>query len=181
MAKTRYHVPVLVIGSGLAGCSAALTLADAGHEVLIISESDHLGGGNSELAQGGIIYKAATEDTAEEARALEHDILVAGHEYNYKKAVRNLCVEGPECVDHVLIERSGIEFDKDAEGNWDLTREGGHGRRRILHKADYSGKAIMDGIREKVRTHKNITILYRHPVQLQISRFNIFGITNGIQ
>ena len=162
MAKTRYHVPVLVIGSGLAGCSAALTLADAGHEVLIISESDHLGGGNSELAQGGIIYKAATEDTAEEARALEHDILVAGHEYNYKKAVRNLCVEGPECVDHVLIERSGIEFDKDAEGNWDLTREGGHGRRRILHKADYSGKAIMDGIREKVRTHKNITILYRH-------------------
>ena len=43
MAKTRYHVPVLVIGSGLAGCSAALTLADAGHEVLIISESDHLG------------------------------------------------------------------------------------------------------------------------------------------
>lgn len=162
MAKTRYHVPVLVIGSGLAGCSAALTLADAGHEVLIISESDHLGGGNSELAQGGIIYKAAAEDTAEEARALEHDILVAGHEYNYKKAVRNLCVEGPECVDHVLIERSGIEFDKDAEGNWDLTREGGHGRRRILHKADYSGKAIMDGIREKVRTHKNITILYRH-------------------
>ena len=115
MAKTRYHGPVLVIGSGLAGCSAALTLADAGHEVLIISESDHLGGGNSELAQGGIIYKAATEDTAEEARALEHDILVAGHEYNYKKAVRNLCVEGPECVDHVLIERSGIEFDKDEE------------------------------------------------------------------
>lgn len=160
--RTRWHVPVLVIGSGLAGCSAALTMADAGHKVLIISESDHLGGGNSELAQGGIIYKAATDDAAEEAKALEHDILVAGHDYNYHKAVRNLCENGPGCVEDMLIRRSGINFDRNQDGSWNLTREGGHGRRRILHKADYSGAALMDGITEKVRGHKNITICYRH-------------------
>ncbi|MBR5051572.1 MAG: L-aspartate oxidase [Desulfovibrio sp.] len=170
------HVPVLIIGSGLAGCSAALTLADAGHDVLLVSESDHLGGGNSELAQGGIIYKAAEGTAAEEALALERDILVAGHEYNSVKAVKNLCEQGPACVDKVLIERVQVPFDKGADGAWDLTREGGHGRRRILHKADYSGAAIMDGITEKVRSHRKVRILYRHAaVDLLTSHHSLPG------
>lgn len=170
----RCHVPVLVIGSGLAGCSAALTLADAGQEVLLVSDNDHLGGGNSELAQGGIIYKAATEDIADEARHLERDILVAGHNYNCNKAVRTLCEKGPGCVEDVLINRAGVEFDRDPDGSWNLTKEGGHGRRRILHKADYSGAAIMDGMTEKVRGHRNIHILYRHSaIDLLTSHHNL--------
>ena len=55
MTPTRRHVPILIIGSGVAGCTAALTLADAGCDVLLLNAGDNLADGNSELAQGGII------------------------------------------------------------------------------------------------------------------------------
>ena len=61
MASERRHVPLLIIGSGVAGCSAALTLADAGCDVLLINAGSSLDDGNTALAQGGIIYKAADE------------------------------------------------------------------------------------------------------------------------
>jgi Aspartate oxidase len=100
-------VPVLIIGSGVAGCTAALTLADAGCEVLLLNAGDKLADGNSELAQGGIIYQAPpTPETPSDAPALEKDILVAGHNYNYNKAVNYLCEQGPICVDEVLINRA---------------------------------------------------------------------------
>ena len=161
MSHTRCHVPVLIIGSGIAGCTAALTLADAGHEVLLISAGEGLGKGNSELAQGGIIYRAATDDREAEARALERDILVAGHRYNSRAAVRQLCRQGPDCVDAMLIRRAGIKFDSNADGSFNLTREGGHGANRILHCADYSGRAIMEGLIAQVLAHPRITRLFR--------------------
>ena len=78
MSSTRRHVTILIIGSGIAGCTAALTLADAGRDVLLINAGPDLDDGNTPLAQGGIIYKAADTPRDAEARALEHDILVAG-------------------------------------------------------------------------------------------------------
>ena len=159
---TRRHVPVLIIGSGVAGCTAALTLADAGHDVLLINAGEDLADGNSELAQGGIIYRAAPSTASpDDARALEKDILVAGHDYNYRKAVRYLCRQGPRCVERMLMERAGVEFDRNPDGSFNLTREGGHAAPRILHRADYSGKAIMDGLTAQVRKHPRITRLHR--------------------
>ena len=159
---TRRHVPVLIIGSGVAGCTAALTLADAGHDVLLINAGEDLADGNSELAQGGIIYRAAPSTAIpDDARALEKDILVAGHDYNYRKAVRYLCRQGPRCVERMLMERAGVEFDRNPDGSFNLTREGGHAAPRILHRADYSGKAIMDGLTAQVRKHPRITRLHR--------------------
>ena len=125
---------MLIIGSVIAGCTAALTLADSGCEVLLLNAGDRLADGNSELAQGGIIYQATpTPEHPSDALALEKDILVAGHNYNYNKAVSYLCSQGPQCVDEVLINRAQVPFDRNEDGTFNLTREGGHSTPRILH------------------------------------------------
>lgn len=154
----RRHVPVLIIGSGIAGCSAALTLADAGKDVLLINTGDKLADGNSALAQGGIIYQS-TEGSAD-AKSLEHDIMVAGREYNSRKAVRWLCQQGPECVENLLIQRAGVPFDRNENGSYNLTREGGHSAPRILHIADYTGQSIMESLARQIEDHPRITILH---------------------
>ncbi|MCR4667171.1 MAG: FAD-binding protein [Desulfovibrio sp.] len=174
MVSERRYVPFLIIGTGIAGSTCALTLADAGEEVLLINAGDDLLDGNSTLAQGGIIYQSARDNEGEgskaattdknfrhDARSLEHDILLAGHNYNYHRAVRWLCENGPGCVEDVLLSRARIPFDTNPDGSFHLTREGGHSRPRILHKADYTGRAIMEGLAACVAAHPRITCLHR--------------------
>ncbi len=151
--QDRIYVQSLVIGSGIAGCTAALTLADAGVDVLLLSSSKELGGGNSELAQGGIIYKSAEGD---DKAALAKDIFVAGHNYNYKDAVDHFCEYGPKAVEQVLMQRAAVPFDKNSDGSWNLTREGGHSTSRILHTADFTGNSIMKSLIYAVKEHPRI-------------------------
>ena len=162
MPGTRRYVPYLVIGSGIAGLTCALTLAKANFDVLLINAGQDLFDGNSALAQGGIIYQAqmpkdlANGDQRPDAKSLEEDILVAGHHYNYVKAVEWLCHEGPACIEKILLGWANIPFDKNADGSFHLTREGGHKCPRILHKADYSGRAIMEGLVKLVLANPKI-------------------------
>lgn len=157
MTIQRHITPALIIGSGIAGCTTALKLADMGVECTLMTTGDDLDNGNSALAQGGIVYKAGDGDP----KLLEKDILIAGHEYNYRKAVRQLCTQGPQTVEEILVNRLHIPFARNGktECEWDLTREGGHGAQRILHCADFTGRAIMDGLIKAVSEHPNIQVL----------------------
>ncbi len=158
--QERIYTQVLIIGSGLSGCTAALTLADAGVEVLLLSSGKSIGGGNSELAQGGIVYKSRQQSNSnDEIKELSHDIFVAGHNYNYKDAVEHLCKEGPAAIEQVLLQRVNVPFDKNADGSFCLTREGGHATPRILHAADHTGRTIMQTLGQAVLEHERITCL----------------------
>lgn len=147
----------LIIGAGISGCAAALSLADSGLRVSLVTPTDILDGGNSALAQGGIVFVPESG----EQHALEADVFVAGHNYNYDRAVRFLATHGSEVVQKMLVERLNVPFNHRSSDSseWDLTREGGHSASRVLHCADYTGRAIMNVFHQAVYTHPNIDVL----------------------
>ena len=157
-SQTRGRATVLVIGSGIAGGIAALTLAEAGVDVALVNSGPELGNGNSSLAQGGIVYRAGNDSPA----ALAKDIMEAGAEHNYAQAVRHICQQGPAAVQDMLLDRLRIPFNRAAaetSQEWDLTLEGGHSSHRILHCADYTGRAIMDSLLAAIAKSPNINLL----------------------
>lgn len=128
---------VVVIGSGIAGLTAALRLRGQVEKVLVVTK-DVLAAGSTQWAQGGIAAALGPEDTPEEH---EQDTLVAGAGACDPEAVRVLVTEGPEAV-HELI-ALGTVFDHDPDGELSLTREGGHHRDRIAHAGgDATGAEI---------------------------------------
>ena len=151
----RQRVQVLIVGAGLAGTTAALTLADAGFEVCLVTAGPEADGGNSALAQGGIIYCTRPDDIPH----LEKDILVAGHHHNSLRAVRFLAYKGPESVQRILLDQIGVPFDRNSDGDLNFTREGGHSSNRIVHCADHTGRSIMQHMLAAVQAHPNIRLL----------------------
>ena len=155
MNNYRIKTDVLVIGSGIAGAVAALTLADKGIETTLITAGEDLFSGNTRLAQGGIVYKGEEDNP----KSLTDDILTAGWKMNYSKAVRYLANKGPKVLKEVLIDKYHIPFAKDAQGRWDVVKEGGHSIARILFCADHTGKSIMDKLTAAIAEHPNIRVL----------------------
>jgi L-aspartate oxidase len=148
---------VVIVGTGLAGLSTALGLAEQ-RKVLLIDKQT-LGAGASDWAQGGIAAAADPADTVEEH---VRDTLVAGAGLCDETATRRILERGAEAV-HWLISQ-GVAFTPDETSplGLHLTREGGHGRRRIFHAADLTGHAIQVVLCQKVREHPNITLLEQH-------------------
>ncbi|MBP3731345.1 MAG: L-aspartate oxidase [Mailhella sp.] len=155
MNSLRYSSQVLIIGSGIAGCAAALTLADKGLEVHLLVPTETLDGGNSAKAQGGIVFSRDPEDQ----KSLQHDMFVAGHEYNNPAAVKFLAEQGGVAVQKILLDKLNVPFDRNADGELDMTLEGGHAVPRIAHCADYTGKTIIEYMHRAVEQHENITVL----------------------
>ena len=128
---------VVIVGSGVAGLTAALHARRTGRTVLLVTKG-RVEEGSTRWAQGGIAAALADDDTPEEHL---HDTLVAGAGLCDVDAVTALVTEGPECVRNLI--GLGAHFDLDAAGGLALTREGGHHRDRIAHAGgDATGAEI---------------------------------------
>jgi L-aspartate oxidase len=143
VSPRSFETDCLVIGSGIAGLSSAIALAEAGHQVTLISAANTLAESNTVYAQGGIIFEAARKDP----ESLINDILEAGCHVNYLPAVQQLATLGPQLVKEVLIEKTGVAFDANPDASLlHLTREGGHSENRIVHRGDETGKTIEESM-----------------------------------
>ena len=149
MRKTDF----LVIGSGIAGLSFALKAAKKG-KVLVLTKVN-AEETNTKYAQGGIAAVFDPEvDTYEKHIS---DTLIAGDGLCDRETVEIVIKEGPDRI-RELIEY-GANFDKDEDGTYDLTREGGHSEKRILHYKDITGWEIERALLEEVSKNPNIEIL----------------------
>jgi len=147
----------LVIGAGLAGLNAALLLAERGDSVMVVSKRT-LGHSNTAWAQGGLACVMAEEDSF---TAHVDDTLEAGAGLCDREAVETIVAAGPDAVERLV--ELGVEFDRDsAAGLWDLTREGGHSQRRVLHSKDFTGREIDRALCERVRAHVGIDLCEDH-------------------
>lgn len=151
----QQKVDVLIIGSGIAGLSYALKVAE-NHSVYIVTKSNE-DESNTKYAQGGIAAVWHDKDTIEKHI---QDTLIAGAGLCDEEAVRVVVTEGTERV-RELIEL-GANFDKNKEGTYDLAKEGGHSEHRILHYKDITGYEIERALIAQIRKHKNITVLDHH-------------------
>jgi L-aspartate oxidase len=144
----------LVIGSGIAGLTYALKVAAAG-TVAIITKKQRAES-NTNYAQGGIAAVMAKDDSLE---LHVRDTLEAGAGLCKEDVVRTIVSEGPGLV-RELIE-FGVKFteQENARGQYDLGREGGHTRRRVLHAGDITGREIERALLAQVAKHPNITVL----------------------
>lgn len=149
--KTDY----LIIGSGIAGLSLALKVADQSKVFLITKANEEES--NTKYAQGGIAAVWHDKDSIEKH---VQDTLVAGAGIGDEKIVRKVVTEGTERVKELI--NLGTRFDKAKNGEYDLAKEGGHSEHRILHHKDITGYEIERALIEQVRKHPNITILDHH-------------------
>jgi len=148
---------VAIVGSGLAGLSVALNLADTRRVVVIAKRA--MSEGASDRAQGGI---AAVLDSADSVENHVDDTLVAGGGLCDEAATRYIVEHGREAIEWLIAQDVPFTKDAAAELGFHLTREGGHSHRRIIHAADATGHAVVQTLLERARSHPNITILEDH-------------------
>jgi L-aspartate oxidase len=148
---------ILIIGSGLAGCAAALAAAKRNAEVTLLTRSSEPEESNTFWAQGGIIY----EGEHDSPETLVADILTAGAGLSSPEAAWLLAREGPELVKEILIDELGVPFDELSGDStrWDLTAEAAHSLPRILHQKDQTGSAIEQAFIERLSSHPRVKLI----------------------
>ena len=148
----------LVIGSGVAGMSYALQVAESGRGRVALVCKTNIEEANTAKAQGGV----ASVTNLEVDNFQKHitDTLIAGDHISDRSAVEHVVKRAPEGTRRLV--QWGVNFDRKESGEFDLHREGGHSEFRILHHADDTGFEIQRGLSEAVKQHPNITLLEHH-------------------
>ena len=150
----------LVIGCGIAGCVTAIRLAESMDNVALITKEENPLNANTFYAQGGIIYKGETDAWD----ILKQDIMFAGGGISKEDAVGVLCDYGAADVREFLIKKIQVPFARDEEGKLDLTDEGAHSQRRIIHCADNTGEVILRFLHDYIYKNTNIEFIANHNV-----------------
>jgi len=159
----RHDFDVLIIGSGAAGLCAALKLAD--HAKVAILSKNKISSGSTAWAQGGI---AAVLDDRDTLQSHIEDTMRAGGGLCHEDTVRHVVENGRSAINW-LVEQ-GVKFTKDnerpkenfVEGDFHLTKEGGHSFRRVVHTADATGKAVQTSLQDMAARHPNISLFENH-------------------
>lgn len=147
----------LIIGSGLAGFTLALHLAQ--YKKVCIVTKQTTDSGASSWAQGGIAAALSNDDSPSKH---VQDTLIAGAGLCDEEVTRYIAGNAVQAI-HWLIDQ-GVIFTSDRmnETGYHLTKEGGHSIRRIIHSGDATGKAVQQALIQKIRTHPNISVLEQH-------------------
>jgi L-aspartate oxidase len=159
----NHDFDVLIIGSGAAGLSLALLVADNA-KVAVLSKTE-ISSGSTSWAQGGIAAVLDNRDTRESH--IEDTINAGGGLCDYE-AVKFVVDQGKEAINWLI--ENGAHFTKDIEpnkeklvdGDYHLTKEGGHSFRRVIHSADATGKEVQVSLEAKAKQHPNITLFENH-------------------
>ncbi|CAB9530651.1 L-aspartate oxidase [Seminavis robusta] len=156
---------LLVVGSGVAGCSAALVAAETYQiPVTLLFAGNVPEDCNSFWAQGGIIYRNYDPVSGDSAKLLAQDIHRAGAGLCEDDAVQKVSEEGPDRVRQLLLDESlkkvyaQVPFDKRDDGTLSLCLEASHAAPRILHRADHTGRTITQHITQAAARHPLISM-----------------------
>lgn len=157
-SSSEYSCDVLIVGSGAAGLSLALRLAEK-HQVTVLSKGS-VSEGSTFYAQGGI---AAVFDETDSIESHVEDTIIAGGGLCDREAVSFIASNARDCVQWLIDH--GMLFDKESpdasDPRYHLTREGGHSHRRILHSADATGRSVENTLVSQALSHPNIRLIER--------------------
>ena len=146
---------IAIIGSGIAGLFSALKLANAGHEVTVITKQ-RLKDSSTNWAQGGIAGILDKTDIGAKESHIE-DTLKSGDGLCNESMVREVIEGAAECIFELV--NIGVQFEKNHHGEFKLAKEGGHTERRILHAKDATGREIERALTEAAKNHNNISLM----------------------
>jgi L-aspartate oxidase len=164
---------VLIIGSGAAGLTAALELAQQ-CKVIVLAKGG-ISDGATSWAQGGIAAVLETTDTFE---SHVEDTMIAGAGLNNRQTVEHVVEQAPAAIKRLA--ELGVPFDLGADQHWHLTREGGHSHRRIVHVHDATGLAVQQALEKAAAAHPNITLVPdRVAIDLIMGRHQMRFSTSG--
>ncbi len=155
---TDHRYDYVVLGSGIAGLTFALSVAEKG-SVAVITKKDRAES-NTNYAQGGIACVTSTEDTFD---LHVRDTLEAGADLCHEDVVRGIVEEGPARIKELIeLGMSFSERENSAKHELDLGKEGGHSKRRILHAKDITGREIERALLSALALHPNVEIFENH-------------------